>query len=96
MRKVSGDGEFLPGTIVESVDSATQITLSQNPTTAGAIILTFKGTEYTDGVTRSGVPTVKVTSTTPTPLYYFCSRSGTTHENMGGSDNSDYYNYRSK
>ena len=90
IEKVSGDGEFLPGTIVESVDSATQITLSQNPTTAGAIILNFKGTEYTDGVTRSGSSlTVKVTSTTPTPLYYFCSRSGTTHENMGGSDNSE-------
>ena len=90
IEKVSGDGEFLPGTLVESVDSPTQITLSQNPTTAGSIILNFKGTEYTDGVSRSGGSlTIKVTESTPSPLYYYCSRDGAAHYNMGGSDNSE-------
>ncbi len=88
--KESGDGEFLPGTTVESVDSGTQITLSQNPTTAGAIILTFSGTEYTDGVTRSSSSLrVKITESTPTTLYYYCNNNGSSHTDMGGTDNSE-------
>jgi hypothetical protein len=90
LEKISGDGEFLIGTVVESVDSGTQITLSQNPTTAGPIILTFTGTEYTDGVVRtSNLLTLKITEGTPSPLYYFCNNSGATHTNMGGEDNTE-------
>jgi hypothetical protein len=90
LEKISGDGEFLIGTVVESVDSGTQITLSQNPTSAGAIILTFAGTEYTDGVVRtSNLLTLKITEGTPSPLYYFCNNSGATHTNMGGEDNTE-------
>ena len=86
--KESGDGEFLPGTIVESVDSGTQITLSQNPTTAGAIVLTFRGVEYTDGVTKSSSSLlVKITESTPSTLYYYCNNSGSAHTNMGGGNN---------
>ena len=69
--KDSGDGELESDTRVESVDSSTQITLSQIPTTSGATVLTFSGSSYTDGVTTGqGFLDLKVTSSTPS-LYYF-------------------------
>ena len=69
--KDSGDGELESDTRVESVDSSTQITLSQVPTTSGATVLTFAGSLYTDGVTAGqGFLDLRVTSSTPS-LYYF-------------------------
>ena len=69
--KDSGTGELESDTRVESVDSATQITLTQIPTVAGATVLTFAGSPFTDGVTTGqGFLDLKVTANTPS-LYYF-------------------------
>ena len=85
----SGDGAVLEGTLVESVDGANTITLSAAPITSGTSIVSFSGTEYTDGVTRTGSQLqIKVTDSTPT-LYYYCSLDGTGHANLGGVDNSE-------
>ena len=46
----SGDGLLASNTRVESIDSATQLTLTLLPETGGASVLTNSGTEYTDGV----------------------------------------------
>ena len=87
--KITGSGEILPGITVESVDSATQITLSQIPTVSGNVVLSFSGVEYTSGVTRTAAAvTIKVVDTTPN-LYYYCNNSGATHADMGGVDNQE-------
>ncbi len=84
--KDSGDGELESDTKVESVDSSTQITLSQVPTTSGAIVLTFAGSLYTDGVTAGqGFLDLKVNSTTPS-LYYF---DNGLFPNAGGTDGNE-------
>ena len=87
--KVSGDGIFADNTTIESVDSATQLTLSANPTTAGDVIINIFGSTYTDGVTVDGTNvTIKVSDTTPT-LYYFCATENVDHVNEGGDDNDE-------
>ena len=89
VEKVSGDGILADNTTVLSVDNATQLTLSANPTTAGAIVVNIFGGSYTDGVTVDGTNvTIKVTDTTPT-LYYFCATENIDHQNEGGDDNEE-------
>ena len=81
----SGNGSILIGTVVESVDSPTQITLSNSPTLGGQSILSFRGVQYTDSVVREGSTlTITVSDTTPN-LYYYCS----SHPNVGGDDNNE-------
>ena len=85
---VSGDGLLASDTRVESVDSATQLTLTLLPETGGASVVTFSGTEYTDGVER-GADYLDLTVTSATPnLYYYCA-SGNGHEDEGGEDNNE-------
>jgi len=86
----SGDGTLSLDTTVESVDSATTLTLSDNPTGSGAATLTFAGVPYTDGVVNVGEGLrIKVTANTPSTLYYFCTSGGSdstsSHAGMGGS-----------
>jgi len=73
----SGDGSIATGTKVVSIDSGTTLTIDQLPTNSGAAILTFTGSEYTDGVTReNNILTVKVTENTPTLYYYDAGDTG--------------------
>ncbi len=85
---VSGAGVLASDTRVVSIDSATQVTVSLLPTTAGAVVVNFSGVEYTDGVEKGNdYLDLTVTSVTPN-LYYFCN-SGIGHENEGGEDNQE-------
>ena len=89
----SGDGLLASNTRVESIDSATQLTLTLLPETGGATVVTFSGTEYTDGVERgadaAGNAYLDLTVTSATPnLYYYCA-SGAGHEDEGGEDNNE-------
>lgn len=87
--KVSGDGIIPSTTVIASVDSSTTLTLSESPTTAGAVVLNIYGAEYTTGVTREADSlTIKVTENTPT-LYYYCATEQSTHANEGGLDNDE-------
>lgn len=84
-----GDGQVASNTLVASVDSLTQITLSELPDQSGAVILQFSGTEYTDGVTREqGILDILITEDTPS-LYYYCGIGGEGHENEGGPDGAE-------
>jgi len=84
----SGIGQVLSGTTVESVNGNT-ITLSSNPVSSGAVVLTFRGVEYTDNVSRTQTTlTIKVTDTTPN-LYYYCGTSDPSHSDEGGEDNEE-------
>ena len=82
----TGDiGAVAPGTTVASIDSSTTLTLSSVPDITGAATLSFTGSEFLDGVTKtSGDLTVKITDSTPN-LYYYCQ----THPNMGGSNGNE-------
>ena len=89
VEKVSGDGIFADNTTVASVDSATQLTLSSNPTTPGDAVINIFGSKYTSGVVVDGTNvTIKITDTTPN-LYYFCSTENIDHQNEGGDDNDE-------
>ena len=80
----SGIDGIPTGTTVVSIPNGSSVELSAAPTLSGSAILNFSGVEYTQGVTRTGNSLeIKVTETTATPLYYYC----TVHENMGGEDN---------
>lgn len=84
--KVSGDGELDSDTFVESIVDGTTITMTKLPTTEGSIVVNFVGTEYSDGVIKeAGSLSLKVTSDTVSPLYYYCG-SGVGHEDEGGED----------
>ena len=84
--KVSGDGELESDTRIESVDSSTQITLTQTPTVAGAIILNVTGDQFTEGVeSGQGFIDLSVTEATPS-LYYY---DNGILENGGGADGSE-------
>ena len=84
----AGTGALVGGTTVEAVVGNT-ITLSSAPLTSGAVTLTFKGVEYTDGVTRSGtLLTIRVTEDTPN-LYYYCAIQNDSHVDEGGEDNEE-------
>jgi hypothetical protein len=77
-------GNLIAGTFVESVDSATTITISSLPLSNGNISLDFYGTEYTEGVTRSSTSLqILITDLTESSLYYYCAN----HEDMAGEDN---------
>lgn len=87
--KVSGDGILPDGTTVLTVVNGTTLTLSANPTTAGAIVVNIVGSKYTTGVTVDGTNhTIKVSDATPT-LYYFCATDDPQHQNEGGDDNEE-------
>jgi hypothetical protein len=78
----SGTGQLLANTLVETVDSLTQLTLSKIAFTSGSAILKFTGVPYTEGVViGSSSITISVTESTPTTLYYY----STTNPNLGGS-----------
>jgi hypothetical protein len=82
----SGSGQLISNTLVESVDSLTQITLSNPAFSSGSVVLKFEGVPYTDGVTTSSTSvSIKVTSTTPSTLYYY----STQNPNLGGSVGSE-------
>jgi hypothetical protein len=67
----SGDGTITTGTKILSVDSLTQITLDQVPSGSGNALLTFTGSEYTDGVVREATSLkIKITDSTPNLYYY--------------------------
>jgi hypothetical protein len=78
----SGSGALQAPTKVESVDSATQITLDTLPTAGGASVVSFRGTELAG--TNRGTDTLEVTITSETPrtLYYYC----TNHPDVGGGN----------
>ena len=69
----TGVGALNAITRVASIDSgANTVTLDEFPISDGSITLTFQGAEYTTGVTREANSlTIKITSTTPTTLYYY-------------------------
>ena len=80
----SGVDGIPAGTTVVSIPNGSSVELSAAPTLSGSAILDFAGVEYTQGVTRTGnALEIKVTETTATPLYYYC----TVHPDMGGEDN---------
>jgi hypothetical protein len=84
----TGTGTLVSGTTVEGINGNT-ITLSSAPLSSGAVTLTFRGVEYTDGVTRSGpLLSIKVTEDTPN-LYYYCGVQSAVHSNEGGKDNQE-------
>ena len=86
VEKVSGDGILADGTTVLTVVNGTTLTLSANPTTAGAVVLNFFGATYTNGVTVDGTNyTIKIADDTPN-LYYFCATENIDHQNEGGDD----------
>lgn len=81
----SGAGALVSDTKVLSVDSLTTLTLDKIPLTAGLVTLTFRGVEYTNGISRTTSElSVKVSNDTP-DLYYYCAL----HEDEGGDDNSE-------
>ena len=66
---VSGSGALNANsqTFVSSVDSATQLTLSEIPFNSGSVVLSFSGFEYTDGVIREASSvSISITENTPT------------------------------
>ena len=72
-----GDGQVPTGTKVVSIDSLTTLTIDRLPSSSGASVLTFTGSEYTDGVTRENdILTIKVTTSTPTLYYYDAGDTG--------------------
>ena len=85
VQKFSGDGDVDVETLVESIDGPTTLTLSKTPTTDGQADLTFKGTQYIEGVEASSSQTqIKITEATPN-LYYYSSAQ----PDMGGVDNQE-------
>lgn len=80
----TGTGVVALDTTVVSVDSSTQITLSDTPAVSGDAVLRFYGAEFTDGVSRPGGGLLlKVTNNTPSTLYYYCSVNGDEHIGEG-------------
>lgn len=79
----SGTGSFSPTATVVSIDSGTQVTLSEVPLTAGTAVVDFIGVEFTADYVIKGDDFVNITpdATTPT-LYYYC----ITHPDMAGTD----------
>ena len=81
----SGAGSLPSGTTVASVIDATTLQLSANPINPGESILSFRGFEFTEGVSRTtSALTLKVTESTPTTLYYYCATESDLHQEEGG------------
>ncbi len=81
-----GSGALGVGTYVQSVDSSTQVTLTEFPTVAGPATLEFNGFAYTENVSyESGYSEILIEDTTPSPLYFYCA----VHPNMGGLDQNE-------
>jgi hypothetical protein len=86
---ISGDGAIQTNTVVVSVSGSTTVVIDKAPTTGGSVILSFRGVEYTDGVTRSNnILKIRVSESTPT-LYYYCAAQSSSHQNEGGDDNEE-------
>ena len=84
----SGTGDLNPSTLIANI-VGNVITLSEAPSTSGFSTLEFRGTEYTDGVVRSGSAlTISVIDTTPS-LYYACAITSSDHYDEGGEDNDE-------
>ena len=67
----TGVGQLAAVTRVVS-KTATSVTIDEFPINGGTITLKFEGAEFTDGVVRdANALTIKVTSSTPTTLYYY-------------------------
>ena len=67
----TGVGQLAAVTRVVS-KTATSVTIDEFPINSGTITLKFEGAEFTDGVVRdANALTIKVTSSTPTTLYYY-------------------------
>jgi hypothetical protein len=86
----SGNGSLALSTKVLSVNNLNStVTLTSNPQTGGSATLSFRGNEFTDGVTRSSsILSIKVTETTPN-LYYYCNTQNSSHVDEGGYDNEE-------
>lgn len=84
----SGSGSLAANTLVESVDSATEITLSSVPLASGNVSLKFEGVEYTQGVSKSASSLeISVSNLTPSQLYYYCSSTiNDNNADAGGED----------
>lgn len=82
----SGLAQLQFNTKIVSIDNLTTITISNNPITPGSAVVSFTGTEYTDGVTRSLTQLkIKILDTTPN-LYYYCASTGSLHTDEGGEN----------
>jgi hypothetical protein len=80
----SGLGQLQQNTTVLEVINSTTILLSLSPANSGASVLTFRGVEYTEGVTRSTSNLVlNVNDNTPN-LYYYCASQSSLHVDEGG------------
>ena len=77
----TGVGQLAAVTRVVS-KTATSVTIDEFPVNSGTITLKFEGAEYTDGVVRdANALTIKVTSGTPSTLYYYSQNNA----GLGGS-----------
>ena len=84
----SGSGALNPSTLITNI-VGNVVTLSEAPSSSGFSTLEIRGTEYTDGVVRSGSGlTISVIDTTPN-LYYACSITSSDHYDEGGEDNDE-------
>jgi hypothetical protein len=85
-----GDGVLELATKVLQVNNVSNsILLDKAPSFSGAVTLTFRGTQYTDGVERGqSILSINVTENTPN-LYYYCAAQNSTHVNEGGEDNQE-------
>ena len=84
--KVSGDGALESNTRIESIDSSTQITISELPQTSGSTVVNFSGTVYTDGVVQGqNYLDISISENTPTLYYYEANQ----YQDSGGPDNSE-------
>lgn len=82
---IGGTGALVANTSVDSVNGNV-ITLSSAPSTSGNATLSFRGIEYTDGVTKNSTSlSILVNDNTPS-LYYYCATSSDSHVDEGGDD----------
>ena len=88
---ISGDGSLVSETLVESIVNSTTITLSKFPLASGDAVIRIAGYQYTDGVSRSTDSiTIKISNSTASPLYYYCSsQPQSLHQNEGGYDSNE-------
>jgi hypothetical protein len=85
-----GSGSLALDTKVLSVNiTNSTVTLTSTPQSNGSVTLSFRGNQFTDGVTRSNsILTIKITENTPN-LYYYCGTQSSSHVDEGGDDNQE-------